>query len=52
MASIYGANYNREYLQKYLKCQAERLRFERSDGLIKVKRSVSTLIENGVEKMP
>jgi hypothetical protein len=38
-------------LQKKLKCPTERLGFERPQGLIKVGRSMSALIETGVEKL-
>jgi len=38
-------------LQKKLKCPTERLGFERPQGLIKVGRSESALIETGVEKL-
>jgi hypothetical protein len=33
------------------KCKAERLGFERLEGLIKVRRNVGALIENGVAKL-
>jgi hypothetical protein len=36
---------------KLIKCQDERLGFERPEGLIKVRRSVIALIENGVEML-
>jgi hypothetical protein len=36
---------------KVIKMPSQRLRFERQEGRIKVRRSTSTLIETGVEKL-